>query len=195
MNIDDIVDGVFLINLSSSSDKIKSIVEDLKRNQINAIKIEPTLSSRLNLEVITEEMRDGVKSLDLTTKSIIDYAKISRLKKILIIEDCVNLSSDQISRFLSDYETFSKNVDNWDFIHLNSLDGRKAGEKHISSFSRSICSECTLKIYMVDEGVYDLFLHLLEYDKKPLKDLTKDIHKSRINSYVYEINSDVTEFI
>ena len=86
MTLNDMVDEVFLINLEAATDRLKSSVEGFRRNQIHAIKVIPIQSSLMNVEVVTSGWNKNAKSLLETTKSIIDYAKVSGLKRILILE-------------------------------------------------------------------------------------------------------------
>ena len=182
------VDEVFLINLEAATDRLKSSMEGLRRNQIHAIKVIPIQSSLMNVEVVRSGWNKNAKSLLETTKSIIDYAKVSGLKRILILEDDVCFNDQQLAEFISDYDKFSNVVKKWDFIHLHHSHGRRFSLRSNNGFRLTLDGVLSCQAYMIDEGVYDEYLKLLENYDKPIDSLVRHIQKTKKNSYVYVSN-------
>jgi hypothetical protein len=122
-----------------------------------------------------------MNSLRETTIKIVKEARDMGYPYITIMEDDCRFR-------VKEYEMFqaSQMPEDFDFIHLNVTGSQKFGMKLYNKVYRRLFGGLCCQYYIIGESIYDRYITLLEDNLMPIDEVTRYLHKKRMNSYVVD---------
>lgn len=190
MNIKDLVNEVFVINLDESTKRLDSFKKHALKNNIEFTRITPVDSSLFSEKPTKDNgWNNNAKSLKETTKGIIKLAKEKGHKSVMIFEDDAVINQLLFTQFLEDFKQFKERFKRYDFIHLF----------HSHAFNFSLHSYYNFRLtkdgclgcvsYIINESVFDIYLNELDKFEMPIDHITRRIQRFRRRSFLYGLKA------
>lgn len=180
--LNEFFDKVYLINLPQSTDRLERAIINCER-----VGVEFELVSAIdgtNEEVIIngkqhEGWNKNAAALSLTTLNIIKNAKEKGYKNIFIMEDDVDFIQNRFNLILT--RALSGLPEDWDFFHLNVTN--ETEPLWVSNCLIKLGGAWCCQAYGINSSMYDIYISELDKHMMPIDEITRDLHKSRGNSY------------
>jgi GR25 family glycosyltransferase involved in LPS biosynthesis len=170
MKINDVFDGVFVINLDRRIDRLIHITQQLGKFGIIFEKFSAVDGNLLN--DVSRELHKNILACGLSHLEIIKIAKQRKLKNVLIFEDDAVLRDD----FLSVFERNISSVPNdWSMLYFggNHLGGLDKISDEIYRLKYSYAAHA----YVLNANIYDLLIENIPKITKPFDALYAELHR------------------
>lgn len=181
-------DQIYVINLDSRPDRLKSAFAEFKKIGATFVKIQGVDGHKEGITVESYHPNDenfwnpGAAGLLLSTLKALKDAKKNGYLKILICEDDIEFSPD-----LPDYLQYLSNVpSDWQMMLLGAqnITNPEQITKQIARVRAAYCLHC----YAVNHSIYDYYISLIQKGEKQLDLITMEDIQPLNKTYCFTPN-------
>jgi GR25 family glycosyltransferase involved in LPS biosynthesis len=206
ININTYFDKIYIINLNHRSDRWKNILDMLKKNNIKNYerfpgiipsynflinsKIWKNCFTKFNIKKIKKIGKNyivGSMGKKISHYNVIKLAKQNNYKKILILEDDIELINNYIFYLNNIINQLNDKNIQYDFISFYNI--KNINNENIISeniyISNKITNTCA---YSISENIYDIIIENILNNEYELENIYNIIFKNKYNSFPNIIN-------
>ena len=175
-SVNNLFDGVFLINLPRRPDRLEHATKQLNNQNINFEVIEGIDGSKL--WDVNKQLHKGIYGCSLSHFRCVKQARLRGLKNILIFEDDVVLNNNFTKIINENYDKIPKD---YEFLYFGG--NHLGGLIKLTDYIYKLRYSYALQAYVVNSNMYDFILSHVSTLQVPTDVLYAQFH-SRGKSYL-----------